>query len=218
MGAKFKELTMRYRLLIVMTLILFPKWAMGASSWVQIDTTWTMPRGVVKLNEDGSVGLTRFEKNVNVASGPLLQKFDGKLTTESRAGAIGNIVDGRTDTWWNPDPSDPVDKWKIKLDLGKGVATQKVRLIFADTVAFGDTLKPFERFSVYVSNGTGPWKDVPEYWLLGRADQLNRESMVEYDITYEDIGDTSSTGESVIRSLDVNLVRFGRMRLVNGEL
>jgi hypothetical protein len=208
MGAEFKELTMWYRLLIVMTLILFPKWAMGASCWVQIDTTWTMPRGVVRLNEDGSVGLTRFWKNINVALEPLLQKFGGEVTAESGAGAIGNIVDGRTDTWWNPDPGDIVDTWKIKIDLGKSIATQKVRLIFADTVAFGDTLKPFERFSVYVSNGTGAMKDVPQYYLLGRADLLNRDRILEYDITYEDIGDTTKAGGSLIKSLDLDLVRF----------
>ncbi|MCD6333929.1 MAG: hypothetical protein J7M27_01175 [Candidatus Latescibacteria bacterium] len=202
---------MWYRFLILITLILSPKWAIGASYQIQIDTTWTMPRGVVRLDEDGSAGLKRFRKDVNVASEPLLQKFDGEVTAESNPGAIGNIVDGRTDTWWKPDAKDPVDKWKIKIDLGKSVATKKVRLTFADTVAFGDTLKPFERFSVYVSNGTGFKKNVPQYRLLGRADQLNRDRVMEYDITYEDVGDTTDTGESVVKSLDLDLVQFIRV-------
>ncbi|MFH1007410.1 MAG: hypothetical protein V1800_07910, partial [Candidatus Latescibacterota bacterium] len=204
---------MWYRSLIATVLILLPEWAMGASYGIQIDTTWTMPRGVVTLNEDGSAGLRRLAKNVNVATDGLIQKVGGVLTAQSNPGKIGNIVDGRTDTWWNPAPGDPVDKWKMTVDLGRAVATKKVRLTFADTVASGDTLKPFERFSVFISNGCGYSKTVPQYRLLGREEKLNREQVIEYDIVYEDIGDTTDTGEALILSLNVDLVRFVRVIL-----
>jgi hypothetical protein len=191
-----KEYVMRCAVLFVIALILSPKWDVGAEYRIQVDTTWAMPRAMVRLEEDGSVGLLKIRKDINATLDAAL--FNGEAKAWSKPGMAENIMDGRLDTWWSPDPNDPVNTWKIQLDLGRTVVAKRVRLVFVDTLG----LKPFERFSVYVSNGTSPQvRDVPLYSLLGKAVQPNQERVVEYNVISGDIVDFE----------DFNLVRFVRV-------
>jgi len=175
------------------------------------EVRWAMPRGVVRFHEDGTIGLVKFREGVNAALE--LAKFGGEVRARSNQRDAGKVVDGREDTWWSPDPRDPIEDWMIELDLGKAILARKIKLTFADTVVSGDTLKPFERFKVYISNGTGRDWNVPEYRLLGRTEEINRERCIEYIVRYEEAGDTTEAGETLKKVLNLDLVRFVRIMI-----
>ena len=67
-------------------------------------------------------------------------------TGEASAAAL---MDGRLDTWWEPDPDDPVRDWWVQLDLGRTVSATRIVLKFVDA-ELGD---PFLHFKVTTSQG-----------------------------------------------------------------
>ena len=211
---------MRYTIGFALALaILSPTWTMGAEVRIPVDTTWTMPRGVVHLGEDGTVGLVRIERDVNAVSDAKdfktysVEKKDylpGGAKAWSNPDGAENVMDGRVETWWSPDPEDPLEDWQIEIDLGRLVAAKRVRLIFADTLG----MKPFERFSVHVSDGARivSTSDLSRYSMVGKETLPNRERAVAYDMTFRENQDTTTTGEPLIRTLDFGLVK--RVRVV----
>ena len=121
--------------------------------------TWTTPQGTLQFNADGSIGLNRIDKKINavpnapnflhrVKSSKNLQP-GGVHVVGSSAEMGDNIIDGRTDTWWAPDPDTVLEDWFIEVDLGRLTLATKIRLTFADTLDF----EPFRQFSVYVNDG-----------------------------------------------------------------
>ena len=58
------------------------------------------------------------------------------------------ILDGDPTTFWEPDPSDPIDRWWIEVDLGRVVPVERLRLRFVDE-GLGD---PFLRYIMLFSN------------------------------------------------------------------
>lgn len=190
-------------LLVAISLILSPGRAVGVLRRIRPDTSWAMPRGVIELKGDGSVRLKKVRKKVNACL--KAKDWGGSVEALSNPGTAYRAVDGRLDTWWSPDPKDPVEKWRLKVDLGRAIASKKVRLIFVDTLGF----KPFERFSVYVSNGvSAASKKVPAYRLVGKETIPNRSRVVEYKIIYQETQETTEAGERLIKALDLDLVRF----------
>ena len=64
------------------------------------------------------------------------------------AGAAA-LMDGRLDTYWEPDPDAPVRDWWVQLDLGRTVSATRIVLKFVDA-ELGD---PFLHFKVTTSQG-----------------------------------------------------------------
>ena len=69
----------------------------------------------------------------------------------SRAGSNPHLarflVDDDPDTFWEPDPSDPLNSWWVEVDLGRPVAVERLRLQFVDP-ALGD---PFYNYVLRLS-------------------------------------------------------------------
>ncbi len=59
------------------------------------------------------------------------------------------LMDGRLDTYWEPDPDAPVRDWWVQLDLGRTVSATRIVLRFVDA-ELGD---PFLHFKVTTSQG-----------------------------------------------------------------
>ena len=59
------------------------------------------------------------------------------------------LMDGRLDTYWEPDPDAPVRDWWVQLDLGRTVSATRIVLKFVDA-ELGD---PFLHFKVTTSQG-----------------------------------------------------------------
>ena len=55
----------------------------------------------------------------------------------------------RFESFWEPDPNDPLDEWWVEIDLGRMVSAERIVLRFVEEGS-GD---PFLQFRVLVSNG-----------------------------------------------------------------
>ena len=60
-----------------------------------------------------------------------------------------DLMDGRMDTWWEPDMSDPLQDWWVQIDLGRTVSATRIVLKFVDE----DLGDPFLQFKVTTSQG-----------------------------------------------------------------
>ena len=60
-----------------------------------------------------------------------------------------NLMDGRMDTYWEPDTSAPLRDWWVQIDLGRAVSANKIVLKFVGE----DLGDPFLQFKVLTSQG-----------------------------------------------------------------
>lgn len=58
-----------------------------------------------------------------------------------------NIFDGDPNTYWEPDPNDPINQWWIEVDLARVVPLEQLRLQFVDE----DQGDPFYKFILLLS-------------------------------------------------------------------
>lgn len=63
-----------------------------------------------------------------------------------------NIFDGDPNTYWEPDPNDPISQWWIEVDLARVVPLEQLRLQFVDEEQ-GD---PFHKFILLLSERQTP--------------------------------------------------------------
>ena len=68
----------------------------------------------------------------------------------SNTNAAANILDGDPNTYWEPDPDDPIDDWWVEVDLGRVVPIDSLVVQFVDE-KLGD---PFTKFRLL----TSPWQ------------------------------------------------------------
>ena len=180
--------------------------------------SWTYPQGVLVQYPDGSIGLDRVNKVINATSDA--QDFmhlvksskepipGGIRVVGSGAETAHNVLDGRTDTWWQPDLDAALqDRW-IEVDLGRMVHATQIRLIFPDTLG----LRPFRNFSVYINDGERATaaKDVFQFIRVGRTTEPNQERVVEYDLMTIDPG--MATGDHLTISDTLNFARVQYVR------
>ena len=77
-------------------------------------------------------------------------EFGGGATVAgSNLGAAPYLMDGRMDTYWEPDRSDRLEDWWVEIDLGRTVSATRILLRFVDE-ELGD---PFLQFKVTTSQG-----------------------------------------------------------------
>ena len=77
-------------------------------------------------------------------------EFGGGITSAgSNLGAAPALMDGRMDTYWEPDRSDLLENWWVEFDLGRSVSATRIVLKFVDE-ELGD---PFLQFKVTTSQG-----------------------------------------------------------------
>ena len=59
------------------------------------------------------------------------------------------LMDGRMETYWEPDAGDPIEDWWVQIDLGRTVSATRIVLKFVDE----DTGDPFRQFRLTTSQG-----------------------------------------------------------------
>ena len=136
---------------------------------------WNLPKRAAIVAPDGSVRPFRSRKGIDPmedageyvhrVSDDVLEEFPFRQLWESGLGTYGkfhiasggiknagtnledagNVVDGDTATYWEPNSSDSLQSWWIELDLGRAVTMTGIVLRFGE---------PFTRFKVQVSNGS----------------------------------------------------------------
>lgn len=182
--------------------------------------TWRIPVGAIELLDDGGIQLSWFSKGSN----PLEDMGNFEHSTRKQGVLSGGaqvfsneadvrfLHDGDHGTWWQPDPEDGLDNWWLHVDLGRVVLLEKIRLVFPDTVG----ARPFEDFSVYVSEGStvSSTEDVYRFRRVGITTRPNRERVREFTLFTIDPpgGGSHTTGENLILSdtLDFRPVQYVR--------
>ena len=182
--------------------------------------SWAFPQGVLVLNDGGSIGLSRVDKQINAAADARDFLHTVKGSKEPIPGGIrvvgsgqstaAHVIDGRADTWWQPDPDAArQDRW-VEVNLGRMVHATRIRLIFPDTLG----VRPFRSFSVYVNDGERATaaKDVFQFTRVGRTTEPNDQRLVEYDLTKLDPGQATGDHLNTADTLAFSMVQYVRFR------
>ena len=155
----------------------------------QVNQEWNFPAGTLNFGADGSITPVKFESSLNAALDADQFTYQTKEQGEvqggvwkvgSNPGAAANIIDGDPETFWKPNPNDPVEDWWIEINLGRAVPTSKIRLHFPDQ----DGARPLRVFRVLGSNGVrqAQGQDFFFFDLIGGTSRLNEQTLVEYPV------------------------------------
>ena len=155
----------------------------------QVNQEWNFPAGTLNFGADGSIIPIKFESSINAALDADQFTYQTKEQGEvqggvwkvgSNPGAAANIIDGDPETFWKPDPHDPVEDWWIEINLGRAVPTSKIRLHFPDQ----EGARPLRVFRVLGSNGVrqAQGQDFFFFDLIGGTSRLNEQTLVEYPV------------------------------------
>jgi len=195
------------------------------NEWIS-PTTLKPPEGLIELTDDGEMKLVYIRKFINAAANAKdfehpdrknkkLMVRGGFRNAGSNKTDGPNVIDGNPETWWSPNPKDPLDRWWIEIDLGRGVSATKVRLVFPDTT----NVRPLSEFRVYVSDGVPAPKtvDLYNFHLAGRVSVPNTEKVVEFPLSYYYIGtqgrELAGGVEEGEVEVDFRTVQFVRVRV-----
>jgi hypothetical protein len=190
-------------------------WGLEKRTFTAADfATWAYPRGLVEVGAAG-MQVRRFGKAYNAMTdldqyraSVIGEHGSSPLRTASGAGTVARLADQDPQTWWQPDPADPLDRWWVEVDLGRAVAARRIRLVFPDTAG----ARPFAFFSVFTSPGV-PLKATPEQILftrVGRPINNNAERVVDFPLNAIDISGATGLNLVIADTLDFDLVRFVR--------
>ena len=107
-------------------------------------------------------------------------EFDGGLRDAgSNRGSVANLMDGRMDTFWEPDIDDPLEDWWVQIDLGRTVAATKIVLKFVGEEV-GD---PFLQFKVTTSQGETTIGPMLYRTRFTTSQPTNTDRVFEIDLT-----------------------------------
>ena len=189
----------------------------GASRW----RAWNIPFGTVTIDAAGV--RPNFVRSVHNAC---LDAGEYPLGDEEEKGGIhragsnfrqaSGMIDGRADTFWEPDLSLPPETWWVEVDLGRAVSARRVALRFVD----GELGDPFLQFKVLVSTGkTIPLSKQVSYREVGRTERPNRRQReFSFDVSPGENADPDFAGD-VIRFVQVVVTdsRLGKAEEISRE-
>lgn len=152
---------------------------------------WKFPKGAVELKDDGSITPVKYEQPFNAA--PSASQFTHKLKQTgvvqggvwrvgSSQATAANIIDGKLETFWRPNPADPLDKWWLEIDLGRAVAVKEIRLHFPDE----EGARPLRGFRVFGSDGklASDTEDIFSFEFIGGTTKWNEQTLVTYPVAF----------------------------------
>ena len=178
--------------------------------------TWQLPQGLVQLGPSGHLELVKFRKNIDPvrdAHGFFHDTMERKAVPGGifRAGSNPSdafkIIDGDYNTFWQPDPADPLAKWEVEIDLGRAVLAQELRLRFPDQ----EGARPLRQFTVYVATGAtiDPRKDLFRFESVYQTTLPNEESEIRIELSGR-----NDTTRVLDAGLDVVLADAARFRVI----
>lgn len=161
---------------------------------------WNFPAGSLDFSAEG-VRPTFVREQVNASlDASTFKHADGVQGGIRNAGTnlagAANILDGREDTFWEPDLADALDTWWVEIDLGRLVWAQKVVVKFAAEGA-GD---PFLQFKVLTANGDPAFLQSESFNYLpaGHSEGLNKSQRVyEFELQPTRTVDPGLTGRLI---------------------
>ena len=120
----------------------------SVANTIQIDADGVRPAFIRKSTPLQIDGREVLVPGINAAINAA--KFGGGITAAgSNTASALDVMDGRMDTYWEPDRSDLLEDWWVEIDLGRTVSATRIVLKFVDE-ELGD---PFLQFKVTTSQG-----------------------------------------------------------------
>ena len=159
---------------------------------VEISPTGTIKSKYIQSPHNAVLDAENFTYGINAAHRALYDNsFDADGEILARGGikkALSNghlasrMIDGDEESFWEPDPLDPLETWVLEIDLGRLVSAPSLVLRFAEE---GD---PFLQFRVHSAAGQNPFGTADrsgalDYILVGGTTQPNRDQrLFEFDL------------------------------------
>ena len=179
--------------------------------------TWQLPQGLVQLGPSGHLELIKFRKGIDPvrdASGFFHDTMEreavpgGIFRAGSNPGDAFKVIDGDYNTFWQPDPADPLAKWEVEIDLGRAVLAQELRLRFPDQ----EGARPLRQFTVYVATGAtiDPRKDIFRFESVYQTTLPNEETEIRIGLSGR-----NDTTRVLDPGLDVVLEDAARFRVIH---
>ena len=214
-----------------------------AAHWAE----WEAPIGTHVVTAEGVV-LPRFlRRDINAALNAMEFETpeaggDTLVGGIRRAGSSDAqapfIMDGDQDTYWEPDPADPLKDWFVDVELGRSVIAKRVVVRFAEA---GD---PFLKFRVLLSDGRGHPERPLKFFRVGQVTYPNKterefsfevrpqrplpagvEGEVAQIVRFQALASDSTRGEEVDRttyealaSADQGTVEYFRQTVIGRQI
>ncbi len=175
-----------------LALAAMPGWAEmlrfdSAEKW----QSWTIPTGVVQVDAEGVVRLTKYRKEVDAIRDAHLfahstqrrgEVVGGIWQAGSGSATAANAIDGDLATFWRPDPTDELKTWFLDIDLGRAVLARRIRLTFPDQ----EGARPLRQFTVYATTGARiqATDDVFKFEPVYRTTQPNTATDIAIPLQY----------------------------------
>lgn len=204
---------------IICSMLLWTGWSQA--DVFTIDTSvewgnWRIPQDVVVVNAEGHLELAQYRKDINAVTDarlyvhPTQDRGDvtgGIWRADSGSASAGLLIDGDPETFWRPNPADPLAKWVVEVDLGRAVLARDIRLLFPDE----EGARPFRQFSVFVATGARiqAQQDVFRYYPVFQTTRPNKDTEIRIGLA-----DNLDTTRVVGQSLDVDMGREAAYRMV----
>jgi len=132
--------------------------------------SWSFPLDILEITEEGSVRPRLIRRDIEAVAD--IAEFGGGIRAAgSNPEDAAHILDGDPETFWEPDPEDPLETWWVEIDLGGLISATEL------TLQFSEEADPFLQFNVLVSDGREAFEgsQLTGYRLIARTTQLNRE-------------------------------------------
>ena len=158
------------------------KLSVDSRNWQQ----WFFPHGCVDFSY-GGVQPTFIRDRTNAVLNANLFRSDTGIQGGIRSAGTNlqeaaYVIDGRDDTFWEPDASTDIGNWWLEINLGRLVWAQKVVVKFVG-INEGD---PFLQFQLLTSNGEPAFlqSESLKYLRAGRSEGLNKtQRLYEFELT-----------------------------------
>jgi len=160
---------------------------------------WNFPKGSVDFSAEGvRPHFVRRQINAALNAGAFSREdvTGGIRRAGTNFDGAAQLMDGREETYWEPELDAPLRDWWVEVDLGRVVWAEKVVVKFV-AEGVGD---PFLQFKVLTSNGDEAFQGSQslDYRVAGRSEGLNKTQRVfEYALRPAKLADPGLSGDLV---------------------
>ena len=156
---------------------------------------WTVTPGTMQINSEGVQPQFIRDRTNAALDAPIFGGGIWKVGTRQEQAVL--IMDGREDTFWEPDPSAPLEDWSVEIDLGRLVWAQKVVVKFVRE----DGENPALEFKLRTSKGPAAFfqRAVQNYSNAGRSQESYSRSAraFTFDLKPSEISDPGFSGDPI---------------------
>ncbi len=154
--------------------------------------SWTRPWGLVEIDAaTGVLRLVKFRQETNAVQNAHRHTHQtkqrgevaGGIWASGSGGATADLaIDGDPNTFWQPDPTDPLKTWFLDINLGRAVLARQIALHFPNR----EGARPLRQFTVYATTGARiqATEDVFKFDPIYRTTQPNTASQIAIPLQY----------------------------------